>query len=295
MTPNKNQKLIREFTASHFNILLLLFLVGALLIYLSQFINNEFLHHLCRDLGISLIPISLISFIYEYILRKSFMREMKEEVIKGVDVSLPSSLRAVRNSGIVDVNPRLDRQDISNYLHSSQGVEIKILDIFFEDLQFICEDLKNLVENGHCNVKILLWNIDSEEFLQRRAMSIGNSNDITSLMANILENIRTIEKIYEYFDQINLPDVGTKFQVKFFNGLITNSIFSIGQDYYLGFYLRGKYSSQGTQIKVSSGRNRYFFEDLCKHFQDQWLDKDSTVTYKYGDLNLYEKNSRTSY
>lgn len=287
MTKNRWEWL-KKVTSKHYTVLLCVFILGILLINFSkQFDDNELLHHIFRDVGISLLPLSVIGFAYEIVLRQEFIKEMKKNVYDAIDVSMPSSLKHLRDSGVVDAYPELQIYNLRNHLiNCDANTEIKILDIWFENLYQIDDILFDLITRKKCKVRILLWDLRNGEVLERRAHSLGKGKSKATLMNSILENLKTIEHLLERIKRCSNPSLLENFQVKIYNSFIGISLFGIGYDFYLGFYLQDRYSSHGTQLKIS-GYDRFFYIQIAEHFEKQWADESNDI-YTSGDIEIYE-------
>lgn len=283
---NKVNNFFRKIGSRHYNVLLLLFIIGVFLIYIAQFIVYPY-DHVCRDIGIAFFPISVIGFAYEYILRQSFIKGMEAQIKIVVDDRMPSSLKHLRDSGVVDAYPILDTQNLCEHIVNSKNVEIKILDIWFEYLHLIKEDIIKAIVSENCSVRIMIWDIRNKDVLKRRSKSLGFEEGASTLMGYIVDNLRTLDSMQRRLAEIDPSSVG-RLQIKLYSSFIGISLFGIGPDYYLGFYLREKLSSQGTQFKVS-GYNRFFYHQIDDHFERQWNDDEENVVFTGALLEDYKK------
>jgi hypothetical protein len=273
--------------AKHFVVILLLFIFGVLLIFISIFIPNDILKHLCRDIGIAFLPLSVIAFVYEYVLRISFVNDLEEKVRSGIDDAMPSSLKKIRNSGIVDAYKILDIQNISEHINDSHNIEIKILDILFENLHLIKGDLLNAIKKNNCTIKVLLWNMTNTDVLERRSSSLGlEKGGIATTMGYLLENLKTLESIITDLENCHNPKLVENLEIKLYTSFVGVSLLGVGPDYYLGFYLRDDFSSNNPQLKIS-GYNRFFYNKIEDHFKSQWLDQTNKLFLKE-DLTFYK-------
>jgi hypothetical protein len=273
--------------SKHFVVILLLFILGVMLIFLSTFMHNEILEHLCRDIGIAFLPLSVIAFVYEYILRISFVNDMKNNIRDGIDESMPNSLKHIRNSGIVDAYKTLDIKNLSEHISDSHNIEIKILDILFENLHLIKGDILNSIKKNNCTVKVLLWDMTNTDVLERRSKSLGlEKGGISTTMGYLLENLKTLESIITELENCSDPKLVDNISIKLYTSFVGVSLLGVGPDYYLGFYLRNEFSSNNPQLKIS-GYNRFFYKKIEDHFKEQWLDPTNKLFTKQ-DLPSYK-------
>jgi len=282
------QKIINKITSKQYVVLLILIIIGIGFIAISSgFQEKGLLHHVFRDIGIALLPLSVIAFAYEVILRKEFLKEMRNHVTESIDDAMPSSLKHLRQSGVVDAYPELDIYNLRNHLlNCDANTDIKILDIWFENLYQFEDIFIDLIVRKNCTIKILIWDLRSGDVLKRRAHSLGKGKSETALMNSILENLQTIEHLFYKLKCLNNPKYLENFQVKTYTSFIGISLFGIGYDYYLGFYLQERYSSHGTQFKIS-GYHRFFYLQIAEHFNKQWEDETNSL-YQGGDIVVYE-------
>jgi hypothetical protein len=227
-----------------------------------------------------------MSFVYEHILRENFIKEMNSNIEDKIEEAMPPSLKDVRNSGIIDAYPYLKIDKLKAHLEESNHSEIKVLDIWFENLSHIEDLLLKVVTTENCVVRILLWNLKNEDVLIRRALSIGKGKDEIFIMQRILDNLQSLKHLLLRIKELS-KDGNGKLEVKLYESFIGISLLGYGHEYYAGFYLRGKLSSLGTQLKVS-GNHRFFYKQLDQHFEEQWQDN-TNIDFKSEMYDEYAK------
>lgn len=289
----KSKSFLNSISSKHYVVFLTIFGIGIIsLLFSTTYEESSLTHHIFRDIGIALIPIGIIGLAYEIALRKEFIEQMKKEMKINIDDainnSMPSSLKQLRKSGVVDAYPDLDLYNLKGHLKNCDAnTEIKILDIWFEKLDQVGDILFDLIIQKNCKVRILIWDLNSVEVLDRRAHSLGKNKTRAMLMNSIVENLKTIQHIYDKLNSFSDKTKIENLQVKLYSSFIGVSLFGIGYDFYLGFFLQDRVSSDGTLFKIS-GYDRFFYIEVSKHFEAQWNDKDYTKDFKYGDVTIYE-------
>lgn len=281
----KTTNLLRKISSKYYLVLLLIFIFGIFLINLSKYFKDDTFKHIFRDVGIAFLPLSVIGFVYEYILRRSFISEMKAKIDEGLNETMPTSLKHLRDCGIVDAYERLDVQNLKMHIKDSSNIEIKIQDIWFEHLHFLKDDLLRAITLKSCRVRIILCDMENIDVLGKRADSLGMKDGIVALMSQLLINFRTLASMLEHLEKTENTDLINSLQIKMYSTFAGFSLLGIGLDYYMGFYLREKFSSERTQLKIS-GYNRFFYHHIDDHFEAQWKAA-TNKEFKKDDLPFY--------
>lgn len=287
--------IIENSTYTHIFLSFCIVLAGLVFIFLSSQIDNEIIHSVCKEIGIAFIPIGLISFIYEAILRRDFLHNMKSAIVE----EMPSRYTNMRKAGIVDAYPDLQMDKLKESIESLENCEIKIIDIWMENLNRIENALYDAVTARNCTVRILVFDPRVRKALESRGRGIHM--DYPSIAHKIMDNLEYVHKVRNkvlaYFrnkaDYVgNESMYDCKFEVKIYDGFIGLSLIGYGSECLIGFYLRGRLSTMGTQLKVTSEK-RFFFNELMLHFHKQWNDTEQSRALTddlYSDLQAYIKN-----
>lgn len=230
--------------------------------------------------GTALVPLGFVSIIYEVVMREHQMNEIKEGVQAGidnlnipqkVDQLMPSRYTNIRNSGITDVYPTGNTHGFEAELAMLRNQEVRILGIYLENAPKICNALKDAVVNRGCAVKIILWDPRELDALKKRAESLGLASN-EQMVNQIKMSLQTIVNTWAKMT----PEHAKKIEVKLYKSFIGVALMGFEGCYLVGFYLRERYVSFGTHIKVIDA-SRHFYVELDTHFKSQWSDETNTL------------------
>lgn len=265
---NRIRSLFLRLTLNHIFALIMICLLGWLLISWSynfpQFNSDHeenFWRLFLRDIGIALFPIGIVSLIYEIFLRNNFIGNMTQTIMQ----LMPSRYTNLRESGIIDVYSDLRIDKLKLDIEKVHKTEIRIIDIWMENINRIEAALIESIVFRGCEVKIMLWDPRSLDALENRSRALGNGVTLRRMVDNIILNLRHLDNIFETLEKYPNRE---KFQVKLYNSFIGVQYIGIGDECLVGIYLRERISSMGTILKVA-GKQHFFYQELDKHFISQ--------------------------
>jgi hypothetical protein len=260
---------ILQMPARYWVAFLLLIVLGCVFIYASQltaekaFENHNALSFVLGELGILLVSIVPMIFIYERILRNIFLYEMEDKIRKNIQDFIPENVNNIRQNGIADIYDKLRYDFLIRKLEKVHNTKIRILKIWIPSMDTLVDCLYGAIVERNCTVEILLCNPDCKEALTKR----GTSYDYPyqRIKAHIEENQEDLKDLYR-----KLPETKKDaLQLRLHRDFISVSLIGIENYFITGFYLNGRLATNGTQIKVH-GRDAGFYHELYKHFKDQW-------------------------
>jgi hypothetical protein len=126
-----------------------------------------------------------------------------------------------------------------------------------------------------------LWNPKFTDAIESRVNALGNGYSTRGTVCDIMDNLAQMDNILSKLN--NHPKAGN-FEVKLYNNFAAVSYIGLGDECLVGLFLRGRFSSMGTQLKIA-GKTTYFYQELDEHFDNQWNDS-STIKF---DRNTYQQ------
>lgn len=244
--------------------LVLLLLLGGIGLLTAQFIPSDTAHHLVRDVSITITAVSTVSLIYEYFLRRGFLEALRETVAIIIDERMPSRYTNTRNAGIVDVYPRMDPEKLIHRFEKLEDTTIRIHKIFMADLEAFESVLHDAVAFRNCTVQIMLLDPREVDSIKRRAAAVQHRK-AEFYRNNICQNIEIANTIHKRL----LPEKKGNFLLKLHKSFVGVSMVGWRGEVIVGFYLRERSASHGTQLKVA-GEFNFFYKELKKHFKEEW-------------------------
>jgi Domain of unknown function (DUF5919) len=233
--------------------------VGVMLIFLPTTLGaDKALSEFLNLLGIALVPSGLVSFIYDYALRQTFLQEMRSQLIESMRSEF-SQLFEIRDAGIQAIHHEYPTDRLIKGLSKAQ-VHIRILVIWIPDLIRIEQSFSDAVKHG-CKIQILLLHPKSD-FAKYRSRDLGTNDNYTSMeiLANLLELSRFCRE----------NNITEKIEIKLYKDA-TPTVFFIGYDdtFIFGSFLQHKMGIHTNQIEVK-GTNSPFVNALNDHFEAIW-------------------------
>ena len=226
------------------------------------------------DVGISLITIGIVGYLYELVLRRTFLIQMIESVQSAIDEVLPPSITHVRDSGIVDVYEEIQIEKLKNRISSLEGVDIRILKIWIPEIHLLKETFHKAISERGCKVRILLLHPDSREAIDKRTSVLPRMpTDLVS--DHIQHNISIIESIRDGLGD----DYKQNLSLKLHKSFIAVSMYGYSDNWIVGLYLSGRAATNGMQIKVH-GATSTIYQELNRHFEEEWRRAGSVDYFK---------------
>ncbi len=245
----------------------------------------QWVKSLFETVGSSVLTLGVISFIYEFYLRRSFLDTVKsvvrnelvraegeiDDLVKSsleavVDASLPRSFQNIKDSGIVDAYENLEPGSVKRKILSCHNTRIRFSKMWIPYMYSIDGPLLSAIATRGCTVQVLLYSPDAAEAIEKRAAALP------SLTAEMIR--RNIEETIAFFSTMRkqlTEEQRVKLEVKLHRQFIGASIFWYGDVIVFGGYLDGRPATEGYQIKIA-GADHDFYRDLSRHFERQWSD-----------------------
>jgi hypothetical protein len=239
---------------------LIIAFIGVLLIILSQGSNPvpEYLKEYLNLLGIALVPSGVISLIYEYMLRETFLREMRSQLLDSLQSEF-SPLFAIKDAGIQALHDEFPADDIVEGISNAQ-IYIKIFTTWIPIIEKIERPFLNAAKRG-CKIKILILNPDSP-FAKSRSNDLGFASD-TYVQGQINNGL---DELVRYCSQNHILG---KVDIRLYDS--TPTLFFIAYDDTFIFcpYFKNKMGIHTWQIEVK-GVNSFLVKSLTEHFDAIW-------------------------
>lgn len=276
---------------------LLIALVGMTLIAISfVWQPNEIVVFSVGSLGTTAFTIGVISFLYEVLLRKSFVEVLegkltevllkeettfinkfetnfkndKQELLDAfnkelshtIAESVPAKYQNIKRVGIVDAYDFLELEKLRQKIERLENTEFKILKMWTPTLNLLESNIIQAIEERNVLFKINLLSPNAKEAIAKRASSLKDY-DSEQIVMEIIKNLRRCKSIYK---RINNK---SNLQVRLYDTFISIPLYGYGTSYIMGLYLHNRLSEEGVQIKVSSVGSK-LFKKLDEHFNSVW-------------------------
>ncbi|MDI9857962.1 hypothetical protein [Flectobacillus roseus] len=260
---------LKKFGLKHTAALLAFELLGVFIMYISKHVTNEDLKGFVHEVGILFATIVPILFVYEFILRASFILEMKENVSavfeEATKIIVPERYHNIRTLGINDTFYKLNLDMINRDIINSFECEIKFLKIWIPLIEKFEDSIVNAINLNKCSVRIILLDPENGvDVMKKRSLCLKYFNFERTRDA-IIQNREVLQSIYNRLD----IDKKDKLKLKFHNDFVAISLIGIDSKLIQGFYLHDKIATEGTHIVVRD-KASMFHKDLSYHFEKQW-------------------------
>jgi hypothetical protein len=266
---------------------------GIVCIYLSEKLqsalekkqpSNSF-PDILHEMGVLLVTVIAVLVIYEFIMRKHLLGEIKKELKGAIDEAgiqkdileiiqktMPASYMNLINSGVSDAFLHLSASNLIKRIEKNKNV-IKISKIWmpFISLDIGKDIIIKSIERGN-SYRIVLCDYKVEEALSRRARMIKDSPySIESYQYHIRENIDFFNSVW-----VELKKKGggleSKIEFRLHNDFIAAALIGFDDYFLFGLYLNGKLATKGMQFKIEKNtlEGSTFYIELEDHFEMQW-------------------------
>jgi hypothetical protein len=269
MKPENNVlKKLSKMQTKHWVALLALVVIGAGLIALSNSLENAVglwheLHLVLHELGILFVTILPMVFIYERMLRNSFLEEMAEKMTEVIQSQIPENMVNIRKSGLSDIEEKLRYDSVLRHIGKTANSKIRFLKIWIPSLELFHRALYDAIVQRNCQVEILLLNPCCTEAIEKRAKAYGY--DMHRVQNHIMDNFKDLMDFYQ-----KLPlEHREKLTVKLHRDFIGLSLIGVSDTFRVGLYLHGRVATEGTQL-VAQTKGTFFYDELYKHFKHQF-------------------------
>lgn len=251
-------------------LMLVITLIGvACLYYSSYFPSTDFNYLALNSIAASLMTTGILSFLYEAALRKNFLKTNKLIYEEVLDETLPSSLKNMRDNGLIDVYENFNITKFASDIIKLENQEIRILNIYISGIEHLTSALKNAVHIKNCTVKIILLDPTAEATILARSKSLDNLVTPEQFVEKINTNIHIFREIYKELKALNSNNLNEKLQVRVHNSFVVAPLFGYANSFIVGHYLAKQYSTASSMIKVG-GTTKPLFKQFSKHFEIEW-------------------------
>jgi hypothetical protein len=247
MSENNVFKKLSKMQTKHWVALLSLIVFGASLISVSNTLKYaegiwHEVHLVLHELGILFVTIVPMVFIYERILRNSFLEEMAEKMTEVIQSQIPENMVNIRKSGLSDIEEKLHYDSVLKHIGKTANSKIRFLKIWIPSLELFHRALLDAIVHRNCQVEILLLNPCCTEAIEKRAK--GYNYDVHRVQNHIMDNLKDLMDFYQ-----KLPlEHREKLTVKLHRDFIGLSLIGVGDTYRVGLYLHGRVATEGTQL-----------------------------------------------
>lgn len=268
MSENNVLKKLSKMQTKHWVAFLSLILVGAGLIAISNSLGNTAgiwheLHLVLHELGILFVTIVPMVFIYERILRNSFLEEMAERMIEVIQSQIPENMVNIRKSGLSNIEEKLRYDNVLRHIGKTANSKIRFLKIWIPSLELFNKALYDAIVHRNCQVEILLLNPLCTEAIEKRAKAYNY--DVHRVQNHIIDNLKDLMDFYQ-----KMPlEYRDKLTVKLHRDFIGLSLIGISDTFRAGIYLHGRVATEGTQF-LAQTKGTFFYDELYKHFKYQF-------------------------
>ena len=243
---------------------LTLALIGTISLALAHAYHEEYkaAARVLETIGATVIAGAIVSLVIEIVLVRQRDNVLRNTIEEAVEAVLPKRYTNIRKQGIFDCYNQLDTIELQSKLLEGESGLVRILVIWISDLEKIKDALRKSIDQQKSTVQIILWNTDSRDALEKRSRTIPGYT-LHTYKEHITANLRLLCSIRD-----NLVNKD-KLQVRLYDGFIATSMYGYGEIFQVGFYLNGRLSTSGIQIRVGDSASN-FYNQLLHHFNDCW-------------------------
>jgi hypothetical protein len=256
--PGAERSILRQLNKYKLGIVALgIVVIGMVLIVIPHLIHSDSpAMQILEHLGLVFAPSGLMALVYEVMLRRTFLDEVREQF----SLSLGEHFRMIdrlQAAGVRDVHESLPDALISREFENATQ-SICILQTWIPNLLQIERSLSKVIARG-CRIRILLLDPNSIQ-AEARNEDLGYV-DRNTIRHSIELNLKQLASFH--------TEVGDALEVRLYRGTPVLSLYACDDTRFLGFYWRKRRSSQGPQFEIR-GRSSLMALEADRHFEDLW-------------------------
>ena len=208
-----------------------------------------------KQLGTIFVPSGVISFVYEYALRRNFLEEMNEQLLLALQQQF-ASVSELQDAGLRHIHKKLPIEKIVEDFANSKNT-ITILQTWLPDIVNFEQAFISALNNGS-EIKVLLLDPLSE-YAKQRSKDLGYSDP--NYASNIINaNIAHLQRFNRTRNALK------KIEVRLYDALPSLQIYSCDQKKYIGFFYHGEWSTQMPTLEISDPKSL-----LGRNLEDEFL------------------------
>lgn len=195
----------------------------------------------------------LVSGILDYILRKDFVKIVREEAYSSI-FEIIDAQSNIQSNGLRNVYNGLPYEKFLPKLKVAK--EAMILQTFIPDTPSLLDEIRKMVSEGG-KIRILVLDPESK-MAQVRAESLGRSNAyIREGILTCLEDLNALKK--------ESPD---GVEIKVYDTIPSISVYKADDMVFIGHYILGVHAVEGPQLELETGK--YYADIIVEHFKKLW-------------------------
>ena len=230
----------------------------------STFLLSLEISMVVMSLGSTMISISIISIVYEHVMKNSLIKAIKNKLSDSLDEKF-ATINKLEKSGISNAYESFPFEEIKTKFRESKK-SIRILQTWVPESTHLISQIESALKNG-CEVKILLLKPGSDQAICRNN-DLGYEDQIVCSKIN--------NAIHDFYMSFKDSFYGKNFHINLYEGTPTMAIYAADDVAYVGLYCRGSDSAKGAHFEISR-ENTFFYDTISKHFDSVW---NESKTYK---------------
>ncbi|MDX6530155.1 MAG: hypothetical protein QOH41_2445 [Blastocatellia bacterium] len=230
---------------------LLLLVIPSLLGYSGNWVSVP------KQIASVLIPSGLIATIYEFLLRRTFLKEMQEQLEKALRAAF-GSFEGLNAAGVMGIHPTLSNDFIAdNFANASES--IRILQTWMGNYTLIQDSLEKAAKAGR-TIEILLTH-------PRSAQSAARSSDLGWTKEDDVSP--KIEGDIKQLNHLCMAQNLSNIKLHLYTATPVMTLYWYDDTCYLGLFWRKRPAIRNPQVEIRM-KNSYFGDQIRAHFVDLW-------------------------
>lgn len=228
----------------------------------AQAVSKE-LEQLLLTIGTGLIPSALITLIFEFSLRDSFLKAMKEQLNKVISKNF-ERVNNLNNSGIIDIHNRIPIDRLENVFGNSKK-EIKILQTWIPEVQSLQRHFRNVIQSqGQVRILLLDPNSVLAGYRNRNLGFDENKNQVSLKIEDTIETLKVFYRTLKDKDE----KLG-KFIIKVYDFPYSFCLYSGDSHSFTGWYWVNHLTSETCHLELINNQSE-LSNLMSEHFDYLW-------------------------
>lgn len=260
---------------------LLILVLGLLFLVVPRLFDfSEKWIELSKQIANVLIPSGLIAAIYEFLLRRTFLREMQEQLREALLAAF-GSVETLNTAGVVNIHPFLANDFIANkFANASRS--IKILQTWMGNYTVIQGSLEVAAKAGRKIEILLLYPWSAQAIARSHDLSWANPDDVST----------EIESNLKQLNLLCIANELSNIELHLYRATPIMTLYWYDEICYMGLFWRKKPAIGRPQLEIRI-TNSYFGNEIEAHFNDLWKNSIKIDLLKPIDFAAIKANSES--
>jgi hypothetical protein len=212
---------------------------------------------LSKQIANVLIPSGLIAAVYEFLLRRTFLKEMQEQ-LKEALLAAFGSVESLRSAGVIDIHSSLANDFLAKKFTNASRL-IRILQTWMGNYTLIQDSLEVAAKAGRKIEILLLYPWSAQASARSHDLGWTSADDVSPRIEGDIKQLNLLCM------ENNLSNI----ELHLYYAAPIMTLYWYDEICYMGLFWRKKAAINKPQLEIRMS-NSYFGDEIAAHFNDLW-------------------------